>query len=123
MRTLVVLLLAFFLSSVQGQNFGLTESGYDEDKTTSELSDSAPITSNQWIHSVIFEPLPKVKLTRSSYQVTTFLDFQPFIEGFNKVIDYIEQFKQDLDNPKYVDKIPKRIENIEIALQNDMEMS
>ena len=28
-----------------------------------------------------------------------------------------------MDNPEYVDKIPKRIENIEIALQNDTEMS
>ena len=123
MRTLVAPLLAFLISSVQGQNFGLTESGYNEDKTNSELSDNPPFTSNQWIHSVIFEPLPKVKLTRSSYQVTTFLDFQPFIEGFEKVNNYIEQFKQDLDNPEYIDKIPKRVENIEIALQNDMEMS
>ena len=123
MRTLVAPLLAFFISSVQGQNFGLTESGHDEDKTNSELSDNPPFTSNQWIHSVIFKPLPKVKLTRLSYQVTTFLDFQPFIEGFEKVNDYIEQFKQDLDNPEYIDKIPKRVENIKIALQNYTEMS
>ena len=123
MKTLVALLLTFFISLSQGQNFGLTESDYDEDKTTSELSDKPPIKSNQWVHSVIFEPLPKVKLTRSSYQVTTFLDFHPFINGFEKVNDYIEQFKKDLDNPEYVDKIPKGVENIEIALQNDTEMS
>ena len=75
------------------------------------------------MHSVIFEPLPKVKLTRSSYQVTTFLDFHPFIDGFEKVNDYIKQFKKDLDNPEYVDRIPKRIDNIKIALQNYTEMS
>ena len=75
------------------------------------------------MYSLIFEPLAKVKLTRSSYQVTTFLDFQPFIDEFEKVNDYIKQFKKDMDNPEYVDKIPKRIENIEIALQNDTEMS
>ena len=107
MKTLVVLLLTFFISLSQGQNFGLTESEYDEDKTTSELSDEPPIKSNQWVHSVIFEPLPKVKLTRLSYQVTTFLDFHPFFGGFEKVNDYIEQFKKDLDNPEYVDRIPK----------------
>ena len=123
MKTLVVLLLTFFISFSQGQSFGLTESDYDEDKTTSELSDKPPVKPNQWVHSVIFEPLPKVKLTRSSYQVTTFLDFQLFIDGFEKVNDYIEQFKKDLDNPEYVDIIPKRIENMEITLQNDTDMS
>ena len=74
---------------------------------------SPPFMSNQWIHSVIFELLAKVKLTRSSYQITTFLDCHPFIEGFEKVDDYIEQFAQDLDNPEYVDRILKRVENIE----------
>ena len=39
MKTLVVLLLTFFISLSQGQNIGLTESDYDKDKTTSELSD------------------------------------------------------------------------------------
>ena len=92
MRMLVVLLFTFFISFNQGQNFGLTESDYDKDKTTSKLSDSPPPKSNQWVHSVIFEPLPKVKLTRLSYQVTTFLDFHPFIDGFEKVNEYIEQF-------------------------------
>ena len=123
MKTLVVLLLAFFISFSQGQNFGLTELDYDEDKTTSELLDKPPIKPNQWVHSVIFEPLPKVKLTRLSYQITTFLDLHPFIDGFQKVNDYIEEFKKDLDNPEYVDQIPKRIENIKIALRNDTEIS
>ena len=123
MKTLVVLLFTFFITFSQGQNFGLTESDYDKDKTTSELLDKPPVKPNQWVYSLIFEPLAKVKLTRSSYQVTTFLDFQPFIDEFEKVNDYIKQFKKDMDNPEYVDKIPKRIENIEIALQNDTEMS
>ena len=73
--------------------------------------------------TAIFEPLPKVKLTRSSYQVMTFLDFLPFLQGFAKVSEYIENFKQDLDNPDYIHKILMRIENVELAFQNDMEMS
>ena len=82
MKTLVVLLLTFFITFSQGQNFGLTESDYDKDKTTSELLDKPPVKPNQWVHSLIFEPLAKVKLTRSSYQVTTFMDFQPFVDEF-----------------------------------------
>ena len=75
---LVVLLLYIHLSLSHSQNLGLTESDCEEEKTTNELSDGPPLNSEQWIHSVIFEPLPKVKLTRSSYQITTFLDFPPF---------------------------------------------
>ena len=123
MTTLVVFLLYIHISLSHSQNLGLTESDYEEEKATSELSDGPPLNSEQWIHSVIFEPLPKVKLTRSSYQVTTFLDFLLFLRGFEKVSDYIEQFKRDLDNPDYTHLIPMRIDNVEIALQNDMEMS
>ena len=123
MTTLVVFLLYIHLSLSHSQNLGLTESDYEEEKETSELSNGSPLNSEQWIHSVIFEPLPKVKLTRSSYQVTTFLDFLPFLRGFKKVNNYIEQFKRDLDNPDYTHQIPMRIDNVKIALQNDTEMS
>ena len=102
---------------------GLTESDYEEEKATNKLSDGPPLNSEQWIHLVIFEPLHKVKLTRSSYQVTTFLDFLPFLKGFEGVNDYIEQFKRDLDNPDYTHRIPMRIDHVEITLQNEMEMS
>ena len=37
---------------------------------------------NKWTHSVIFESQPKIQLTCSTYKVTWFLDFQPFINGF-----------------------------------------
>ena len=72
MTTLVVLLLYIHLSLSLSRNLGLTESDYEEEKATHTLSDGPPNNSEQWIHSVIFEPLPKVKLTRSSHQVTTF---------------------------------------------------
>ena len=37
-----------------------------------------PQNKNDSVHSVIFEPQPKMQLTRSSYKITSFLDFQPF---------------------------------------------
>ena len=68
-------------------------------------------------------PFQRLNLLDHLTKVTTFLDFHPFIDGFEKVNDYIKQFKKDLDNPEYVDRIPKRIDNIKIALQNYTEMS
>ena len=42
------------------------------------LSSPPPQNKNERIHSVIFEPQPKIQLAQSSYKVTSFLDFQPF---------------------------------------------
>ena len=36
------------------------------------LSLPPPQNSNKWVHSVIFEPQPKIQLTCSSYKVTSF---------------------------------------------------
>ena len=50
------------------------------------LSSSPPQNKNNWVHSVIFEPQLKIQLTQSSYKVTSFLDFQPFLHGFQSVM-------------------------------------
>ena len=42
------------------------------------LSSLLPQNKNEWVHSVICEPQPKIQLTQSSYNVPSFLDFQPF---------------------------------------------
>ena len=46
------------------------------------LSSPLPQNKNEWVHSVIFEPQPKIQLTWSSYKVTFFLDFQPCLRGY-----------------------------------------
>ena len=56
---------------------------------------------NKWTHSVIFEPQPKIQLTRSSYKVTSFLDFQPFINGFQSVNNYLDNLWADIQDPYY----------------------
>ena len=53
--------------------------------STAELSEAPPENKQDWLHPVIFEPQNKIQLTRSTYQVTTFIDFAPFMNGFNNV--------------------------------------
>ena len=74
---------------------------------TPEQSLSLPPSQNQnkWVHPVIFEPQPKIQLTQSSYKVTSFLDFQPFLKSFQAVYQYLENFKKDLNNPQYMQKL------------------
>ena len=54
---------------------------------------------------VIFEPQQKIQLTQSSYKVTSFLDFQPFLEGFHSVNKYLVNLIGDINNPIYFQKI------------------
>ena len=79
---------------------------------TAELSEASPENKQGWLHSVIFEPQNKIQLTRSSYQVTTFLDFAPFMNGFLTVLAYIKNFKKDIKDTDYFNKIQHKSMNI-----------
>ena len=76
-----------------------------------ELSDTPPENRQEWLHPVIFEPQNKIQLTRSTYQVTTFLDFAPFVNGFNNVQTYIKNFKKDIHDPAYFSMIRHKSTN------------
>ena len=69
------------------------------------LSSPPPQNKNEWVHSVIFEPQPKIQLTRSTFKVTSFLDFQPFLKGFQSVDEYLKNLIRDINNPAYFQMI------------------
>ena len=52
-----------------------------------------------------FEPQLKMQLTRSSYKITSFLDFQPFLQGFQSVDNYIKDIMVDINNPTYFQRL------------------
>ena len=63
------------------------------------LSSPPPKNPNKWTHSVIFEPQPQIQLTCLSYKITSFLDFQPFINGFQSVKNYLDNLWTDIQDP------------------------
>ena len=65
------------------------------------LSSPPPWNPNKWVHLVIFEPQPKIQLTHFSYKVTSLLDFQPFLQGFQSVNKYLNDLWTDINNPSY----------------------
>ena len=65
--------------------------------------------------SSYFEPQPKIQLTQSSYKVTSFLDFQPFLKGFQPVYQYLEDFKEDLNNPRNIQRLVYKIKQFQIT--------
>ena len=60
------------------------------------LSSPPPKNPNKWTHFVIFEPQPQIQLTHSSYKVTSFLKFKPFLQGFLNVKNYLDQLWTDI---------------------------
>ena len=79
--------------------------------SAAELSDTPPENRQELLHPVIFEPQNKIQLTHSTYQVTTFLDFAPFVNGFNNVKNYIKNFKKDIHDPDYFPMIRHKSTN------------
>ena len=62
------------------------------------LSLPPPKNPNKWTHSVIFEPQPRIQVTHLSYKVTSFLEFQPFINGFQSVKKYLDNLWADIQD-------------------------
>ena len=60
------------------------------------------ILPGQQPHSVLFEPLRHIRLSRSTYKVTTFVEFEPFIQSFVNFENYLHKFIEDLEDPKRV---------------------
>ena len=63
------------------------------------LSAPPPQNPNNWVHLVISKPQPKIQLTHSSYKVTSSLDIQPFLQGFQSVNKYLNDLWTDINNP------------------------
>ena len=57
---------------------------------------------SKYIESVIYEPLPQIVLSRSTYKITSFIEFAPYIESFKKFELFLNRFTRDLDNPDFV---------------------
>ena len=70
---------------------------------------------NKWVHSVIFEPQLKIQLTWSSYKLTSFLNFQPFLKGFQSIYQYLEDLMKDLNNPRYFQRLIYLVKTFQIT--------
>ena len=83
--------------------------------TSKTLSSPPPQNKNDWVHSVIFEPQLKMQLTRSSYKITSFVDFQPFLQSFQSVDRYIKDLMADIDNPTYFQKLIAPFRDVQVT--------
>ena len=93
-------------------NILLTWATLQQPYMSKTLSASLPQNKNDWVHSIIFEPQPKMLLTRSTYKITFFLDFHLFLQGFQSVDTYIKNLMIDIANPTYFKKLVAPYHNV-----------
>ena len=72
-----------------------------------------PILQGQQAYPVQFEPLAHIRLSRSTYKVTTFIEFRSYIDSFRKFQTYLETFLKDLT-------IPTRVSAFRLLLSNKL---
>ena len=58
------------------------------------------VTEGHGKYPVIFEPLQNVQTSRSTYKVTSFIDFTPYLEYFQQFERYLEAFKSSINDFK-----------------------
>ena len=67
-----------------------------------EMSEEHKIKVGNRIEPVIFESQRKIKLSRSTYKVTSYVDFKPYKQSFKQFGQYMGKFLVDLHDPHYV---------------------
>ena len=72
------------------------------DEQGEQMSIPPPENTADWVHPIIFKPMKAIWLTWSTFKVTTYIDFAPYLENFQTVQDYLQDFKKDLDDPSYM---------------------
>ena len=72
-----------------------------------EMSEEHKIKVGNRIEPVIFEPQWKIKLSRSTYKVTSYVDFKPYKQAFKQFGQYMGKFLADLRDPRYVGTLYK----------------
>ena len=84
-----------------------TRTSPDQLYGSEEMSEEHDIKVGNKIEPIIFEPQRKIKLSRSTYKVTSYVDFKPYKQAFKQFGQYIRKFLADLHDPQYVDTLYK----------------
>ena len=67
-----------------------------------EMSEIELLKAGELIEPIVFEPKRKIRLSRFTYKVNSFIDFRPYQDSFKKFEAYIHRFSRDLWDPDYV---------------------
>ena len=66
-----------------------------------EMSEIELLKAGEMIEPIVFEPKRKIRLSRSTYKVNSYIDFRPYQNSFKKFETYLHRFSRDLQDPDY----------------------
>ena len=61
-----------------------------------EMSEIELLKARELIEPIVFEPKRKIRLSRSTYKVNSYIDFRPYQDSFKKFETYLHRFSRDL---------------------------
>ena len=67
-----------------------------------DMSRRYKVKPRHMVEPVIFEPQRKIRLSRSTYKVNSYIDFKPYKENFKQFGHYMARFLKDKNDPHYV---------------------
>ena len=67
-----------------------------------DISRKYKIKPGHKVEPVIFEPQQKIRLSRSTYKVSSYIDFKPYKEAFKQFGYSMVRFLKDIHDPHYV---------------------
>ena len=105
---LVILLPAITTLKKPGNKKSFTTKPSSKERGIAETMDMSrkyKIKPGHRVEPVIFEPQRKIRLSRSTYKVNSYIDFKPYKETFKQFGQYMVRFLKDIHDPHYVGKI------------------
>ena len=61
-----------------------------------EMSEIELLKAGEMIEPIVFEPKRKIRLSRSTYKVNSYIDFRPYQNSFKKFETYLHSFSRDV---------------------------
>ena len=61
-----------------------------------KMSEIEPLKAGEMIEPIVFETKRKIRLSRSTYKVNSYIDFRPYQDSFKKFETYLHRFSRDL---------------------------
>ena len=98
----VLVLLTILLPVVAKYTTRTTPKAKDIDEIAG-ISKKYKIKPGHRMEPVIFEPQKKIRLSRSTYKVNSYIDFKPYKETFKQFGQYMVRFLKDIHDPHYVE--------------------
>ena len=113
---LVILLPVITTLKKPGDKKGFTTKPTPKERDIDETMDMSrryKVKHGHMVELVIFEPQRKIRLSRSTYKISSYIDFKPYKETFKQFGHYMVKFLKDIHDPHYVGNLyninrPKR---------------